>query len=100
MITCLWGSTDPCKCSPNPNLRSTHHQGCLGKEMAAAVAGGLVAASVAAPNCTIVPALLVAPTEQAAVAKAANAPLAAWVAAAMDGEQEVAFAVVPTGATM
>lgn len=82
----------------HPTLHT--HQGCLGKEMAAAVAGGLVAAAVAAPNCTIVPALLVAPTEQAAVAKAADAPLAAWVAAAMDGEQEAAFTVVPTGAMM
>ena len=80
-------------------------QGCLGKEMAAAVASGLVAASVAAPGCPIVPGLLVAPTEQAAVAKAADAPVA-WVAAAMGvakqgGEQEaVAFTVVPTGAAV
>lgn len=82
-----------------------HHsklQGCLGKEVAAAVASGLVAASVAAPGCNIVPGVVLAPTEAVAVAKAADAPLA-WVTAAMgmakQAEQEVAFTFVSTAAT-
>ncbi len=79
-------------------------QGCLGKEVAAAVASGLVAASVAAgASCCVVPGLVFAPTEQMAVAKAADAPTA-WVAAAMglaeqeQGGETLAFAMVPTTA--